>query len=151
MTLLEVRDDQVDEHRAAHQEEQARGDEPDVRPLLEDVRGPRFAGDRQPRPALPVEGRLAGADAQDDRQHRDQLHDRDGGNGQLDRVDRDRDRHEEESGDVAQDLHHPDGGAGEAHLLLGDHVRDVALERSTGRIRTEREKGDEGTDGERRL
>ena len=48
-------------------------------------------------------------------------------------------RHEEEAGHVAEDLHHPDQGAGHADLALGDEVRDVALERAAGDVRADRQ------------
>ncbi len=75
---------EVDEHRAGHQEEEARRQQPDVGPLLEDVRAPGLADDRAPRATAAFLRRHPWADPQHDGCHRDQLDDRDRGDRQLD-------------------------------------------------------------------
>jgi hypothetical protein len=141
--LVEVGDDDVDEDAAAGQEEQARRDEVDVRPIGQDVGGPRLTRDPRPRAALARSRGLPLADSPDDTGHRDELDDRDGHEGQRQVAGDRRDRAEEEPGDVAQDLHQPDQPAGHADLVVRHEVGHVALEWTASRIRRERQQDDQ--------
>ena len=147
----EVEEDEVEDRGAAHEDEQARGEHPDVALLLEDVGTPRLCGDRQPGPTLARLGRRPLRDAQDDAQHRHELDNGDRHDRRPDVARRGRDGRQRKPENVAEDLEHPDHRAGQPDLFVRHEVRDVALERTAGDVRAESEQRDEGGDRNQRI
>ena len=65
-----------------------------------------------------------------------ELEDPEGDQAERKLIGRDGDPGDDEPGDVAEDLHHPDQRAGEPDLGGRHEIRHVALERPLGEVRT---------------
>ena len=140
--------DEVDERRAAREDEEPGRNEEDVAPLLKDVRPPGLRRDRPPRPPGSRLGRWSVVDPDHDAEHRDQLDDGDTEKGDSDVAGNVRDCDEGKADDVAEDLHQADHRAREPDLLIGNEVRDVPLEGAARHIRADREQGDKCRQGD---
>ena len=143
---FEVRHQQSDEEGATAEDEEARGDQEHEASLLQDVAGPGLLGDGRPASTRTVLRSPPFIEAEEQRQHRDELDD-----AQRDRRAREiaggqPDRCQPRADDDAEHREQADEAAREADLERRNEVGDIALERTLGEVRAELEQDDERAD-----